>query len=459
VPLFSKIPVKFRVLLPVCAVVALSSCLGNSGDPAAPPPGVAPISGDGLVGINWESQFNVNYLAFGSTNPTLTTENFATIGFPIINAPPWSRAPAILCNAPNGLTYYFTVDARTGTAPGGPAAPVVTATGRPAGGAGTWKRGNPLGVKLNGVGYGAITSCLPSGLATGVFAAVGPAGTVFSSTDGINWTSRTPSNFGADLYSVVVHTTTLNNPPVAGLLFVAVGAGGAVLRSGDGINWTLGAAFNPSAPTLRSVSLASAGFVAVGDNGRIQTSPDGVTWTVQNSGTTVNLHAVTCVSTACVAVGDAGLVDLSFDGGGLWTQQTLGGGTAALRAVVYGNNDNNETANGVIGLGGSAPTSINTWVIVGDGGTAFQTTTLGTSTGTIVWNPVPIAGAADLVAVSYTTHFLAVDSAGNAFSSELAIANSWTPAVATGVTDPVSIVTNGSGYVLVGAGGENATAF
>ena len=238
-----------------------------------------------------------------------------------------------------------------------------------------------------------------------------------------------------------------------------MGAGGAVVRSADGINWSPGVGFNPSALTLRAVSLAGTTFVAVGDSGRIETSPDGLTWTVQNSGTTVNLHAVTCVSITCVAVGDAGVVDLSFNGGGNWVPQTLGGGTTALRAVAYGNNDNNETANGVIGLGGLTPTAINTWVVVGDGGTAFQTNTLGTSVATIAWNPVPISGAADLVAVSYTTHFLAVDSVGNAFSSQLAIANSWAPALTTGVFDPVSMVTNGVGYVLVGAGGENATAF
>jgi hypothetical protein len=451
--------VSFRFLLLVLAAAALPGCLGNSGSSQPPPTGVTPIVGDNVVGVTWAPLFGVSYLAFGSTSPALNTDNFATVGFPIVNASPWSRPPVVLCNATNGIAYYFTVNARTGTSPGGPGSPVVTTTGRSAGGLGSWKLGLPIGVNINSVGYGTITLCQANALPNGIFTAVGAAGAIFSSTDGQHWTSRTPPCCSTDLFGVVAFTANVLDPAAPGLLFVAVGAQGAVMRSGDGFNWVLGVAPNPSQPTLRAVSLATTTFVAVGDNGRIQTSNDGVTWTVQKSNTTVNFHGVTCVSITCVAVGDAGVVDLSFDGGGTWTPQTLGGGSVTLRAAAYGNNDNNQTTNGVIGLGGSAPTQINTWVIVGDAGVAYQTNTLSSSATINVWNPVPIAGAADLVTISYTTHFLAVDSIGNAFSSQLATANSWSQAVSTGVSAPLWMTTNAIGYVLVGAAGDNATAF
>jgi hypothetical protein len=458
VALFRKNPVAFRILLPILVALALSGCLGNTGDPQPPPTNVAPVAGDGVVGVTWAPVFNVSYLAFGSTNPALNTSNFANIGFPIVNASPWSRPPALLCNATNGITYYFTVDARTGSAPGGPGSPVVTAIGRSAGDAGSWKLGLPMGVGINGVGYGAITLCQPNALPNGVFVAVGPSGAVFSSTDGQQWTSRKPSCCSTDLYGVVAYTANVLNPAAPGLLFVAVGDQGEVLRSGDGINWILGVAPNGVEPTLRAVALAGTTFVAVGDNGRIQTSPDGLVWTVQASNEAVNFHGVTCVGSTCVAVGDAGVVEVSFNGGGTWAEQTVGGGIHNLRAVAYGNNDNNTplNGNGVIGVGGPAPTQINTWVIVGDAGTAYVTNALTSNANP--WNPVLIAGAGDLVTISYTTHFLAIDSSGNAFSSELGTID-WSHAAFTGVPDPVHITTNGIGYALVGASGDNSTAF
>lgn len=449
----------FRFLLPVLVAAALSACLGNSGSSQPPPTGVTAIVGDGVVGLTWAPVFNVSYLAFGSTSPNLNTDNFATIGFPLVNASPWSRPPALLCNATNGITYYFTVNARTGTAPGGPGSPVVSSTGRSAGGPGSWTLGLPMGVGINGIGYGTITLCQPNALPNGVFVAVGPSGAIFSSIDAQHWTSRKPPCCSTDLYGVVAYTANVLNPANPGLLFVAVGADGEVLRSADGFNWSQGVAPNTTQPTLRAIGLAGTTFVAVGDNGRIQTSPDGITWTVQQSNTTVNFHGITCVGTTCIAVGDAGVVDLTFNGGGTWTSQTLGGGVNNLRAVAYGNNDNNETANGVIGQGGSGPTQINTWVIVGDAGTAYQTNTLSSSATTNQWNPVPIKGAGNLVTISYTTHFLAIDATGNAFNSQLATADSWSAALPTGIADPVHMTTNGIGYALVGSGGDNVTAF
>ena len=390
---------KLRFLFPFFAAAELAGCLGNSGDPASPPGDAKAVVGDGIAGITWTPQPGIEYLAFGANNPNLTTQNWTDVGiagFAILNGGTKTVPPALLCNsfagsAPNGLSYYFTVNAHTGTAPGGPGSPTVKATPRSAGGAGTWSVGTATGVNINGAGYAVITTCLPAALPTGIYVAVGPTGAIFSSTNGHTWTSRTPAGYTTDLYGVAAYTASINVPTAPNLLFVAAGAGGAVIRSIDGVTWSSTVAASGSAPILRSIGVASGAFVAVGDGGRIQTSPDGVTWTTRTSNTTVNLHSVQCVGTACVAVGDAGVADLSFDSGVTWTVKTLGAG--ALRAVAYGNYDNNETSNNVIGVNGN--TAINTWVIVGDNGTVFESNNVGTTVSAITFNAVPVSGAAN----------------------------------------------------------------
>ncbi len=451
-----------RFLFPLIAATALAGCLGNTGDSESPPGDVKPVVGDGIAGITWTAQPGVEYLAFYSTNSNLTTLNFSDPGIagsPWLNAGTKTVPPALLCFAPNGLNYYFTVDAHTGTAPGGPGSPAVKATARSAGGAGTWSVGTPIGVNINGVGHAFITTCLPAALPTGIYAAVGPAGAIFSSTNGNAWTSRTPAGYTTDLYAVTAYTASINVPTAPNLLLVAVGAGGAVIRSTDGVTWTSSVAASASAPTLRSLGVANATFIAVGDSGRIQTSADGVTWTARTSNTTVNLHSVNCVGLTCVAVGDAGVADLSFDGGVTWTVSTLGGGASALRAVIYGNFDNNETGNGVVGVGGSSPTAINTWVVVGDNATVFESNNFSSTVSSITWHAVPVSGAANFVALSYTSQFVAIDSAGNAFTSQTATSGTWSAPIATGITNPVSITTNDHGFVVVGSSGDNTSSF
>jgi hypothetical protein len=455
--------VKLRFLVPFFAAVALAGCIGNSGDSAPPPNDITAVVGDGIAGITWRPQPDIVYLAFGSTNPDLTVQNWTDAGiagFAILNGGTKTVPPAVICNtnpgiAPNGLSYYFTVDAHTGSAPAGAGSRTVQATPRAAGGAGTWTLGTPIGVNINGVGYATITTCLPTGLPTGIYAAVGATGAIFTSTNGATWTSRTPPGYTTDLYSVATFTGSVNVPSAPNVQFVAVGAGGASIHSLDGVTWTSTVAASGSAPILRSVTLAGGTFVAVGDGGRIQTTADGVTWTAQTSNTTANLHSIYCLDTTCIAVGDAGVVDVSLDGGLTWTVKTLT--TGALRAVAYGNFDNNETGNGVVGVGNN--TSINTWVVVGDNGVAFETNNLTTTVSSVTWNAVSISGAANFVAISYTTQFVAIDSAGNAFASQTGTSGTWSAAVATRITDPISVATNSHGYVLVGTSGDNTSSF
>jgi hypothetical protein len=441
----------------LAAVALLAGCLSNTGDPQPAPSGVQAVVGDGIAGITWNTQPGVSYLAFGSNNSNLTTLNWLDPGiggFPMNNLGTSALPPTQLCSAINGADYYFTVDAFTGTSPGGPGSPVVKATPRSAGGGGNWTLGTPIGANVNAVTYAGITGCSSRGSPTGLFVAVGPAGAIYSSPDGKTWTARTPAGYTTDLYGVAAYTAATSTPAAPAFVFVAVGAGGATLTSTNGTTWTVGVATNASAPALRSVALAGQTFVAAGDGGRIQISLDGINWTVETSNTTVNLHAVQCsfvsISYACVAVGDAGVIDASVDGGATWTPLTVGGGAAALRAVAYGNFDNNLTAPGVVGVAGVI--NINTWIAVGDAGSVFVD-----STGN--WTAVPLAGAPNLAALGYTTQFVALDAAGNVYTSQTGATGTWSATAATGLATAAGITTNLHGYLAVGSAGDNATSF
>ncbi|MHB8523206.1 MAG: cell wall-binding protein, partial [Limisphaerales bacterium] len=94
----------------------------------------------------------------------------------------------------------------------------------------------------------------------GEFVAVGDAGTIVTSPNGVAWTSR---NSGT--------TNWLGSVAYGNGRFVAVG--NATLTSPDGIGWTS----RDFVSGVSSVTYGNGLFVAVGY--RIFTSPDGITWT------------------------------------------------------------------------------------------------------------------------------------------------------------------------------------
>lgn len=131
--------------------------------------------------------------------------------------------------------------------------------------------------------------------------AVGAAGTILRSDDGIAWTP---------LVSGVA--TELRGVAVRGDVAVAVGAGGAILRSTDGETWT-------SLPQVSTVNLNAvvAGpdrFVAVGDGGRLLVSPNGEHWYLADSKTNTNLTGVTYGNGTYVFSGANGALFVSPDG-------------------------------------------------------------------------------------------------------------------------------------------------
>lgn len=428
-----------QIAATLVALSVLVGC-GSNGDPADPPAaGLSAVAGDGIATVTWSDDTSVDYWLFVSTDPLLTTDNFATLtDIRVIRS---ARAPYFLCGYPDGRTLYLAMNGRRDGGPGGPGTPTISTTLRAAGSA--WTAGTLPVADFNGVGYAPITTCSATALPTGTFVAVGAGAALASSADGITFTARTPpAGFTTDLTAVAAFTASINVPTSPGIELVAVGAGGASIVSSDGVTWTVGTAFNAAAPTLHAVAVNVGTFIAVGDGGTAQNSLDGVAWTARTSNVTTALRGIGCSGDRCIAVGDAGGLTRTFDGGNAWTAQTITG-APALKAIAYGNFNNNV---------GASTVAINTWVAVGDGGTAIYSTDGGTT-----WTATTVAGAANFVTISYLTRFVAVDSAGNAFFS--VDGQTWTGPVATGLAGPRSVIGNGVGFVAVGTAGGTASSF
>jgi hypothetical protein len=146
--------------------------------------------------------------------------------------------------------------------------------------------------------------------------AVGAGGASVYSLDGNIWADGSAYN----ALSPALRSLTR----VAGTFF-AVGDAGTILSSTDGITWTSHISGTPN--NLNGVTHGSI-FVAVGDSGTILTSVDGNTWTTQTSVTlltTSHLRQVTSYGSIIVAVGDSGTILTSIDSGANWVLATLPG--------------------------------------------------------------------------------------------------------------------------------------
>jgi hypothetical protein len=130
----------------------------------------------------------------------------------------------------------------------------------------------------------------------GLAVAVGPQG-VMTSTDGTLWTWRGGPTGLTSLVWAGSATTS------AGQL-VAVGTGGVIYTSPDGIAWTSRESGLIHHESLYGVTWTGTHFVAVGEGGVILTSRNGITWSVRNSGVKEQLNAVAWSGEKLVAVGN-----------------------------------------------------------------------------------------------------------------------------------------------------------
>jgi hypothetical protein len=254
--------------------------------------------------------------------------------------------------------------------------------------------------------------------ADGRFVAVGLAGTILTSPDGVNWTGE-PSGTLASLDGVAF-----------GGKFVAVGFNSAtlvseILTSADGRSWSEVISPLLARVFLEAITYGSGKFVAVGTNGSILTSANGIAWTRSVSGTVAVLHAVAYGGGRFVAVGEGGVISTSPDGIS-WTYEDSGT-FGSLHGIAYG--------------GGR-------FVAVGP-------TAVVTSADGVHWKTATEMEMSGMYAVAYgEDQFVAVGERGAGFTS--ADGSAWVPgpsAVAgRGVTPLLSGVTYGAGQFMAVAG-------
>ena len=138
----------------------------------------------------------------------------------------------------------------------------------------------------------------------GRYVAVGAGGTIITSTDGITWqtiATATTRDLRAVTFGALISTT--GTTTVTSNQFVALGIAGTLLTSTDGLTWTLQ---QPISTQTINAAVYGGQFVAVGANGAILTSADGLAWQAKASGTTNELTSIARTSTGYIAVGAAG---------------------------------------------------------------------------------------------------------------------------------------------------------
>lgn len=104
----------------------------------------------------------------------------------------------------------------------------------------------------------------------GLFVACTGAGLIYTTPDGVTYTSRT-SPFGASPINRVIWVAALN-------LFVAVGGSGKIATSPDGITWTIRTTPNATS-TLNDIAYGNGILMVVGPATAVWISSDGITWT------------------------------------------------------------------------------------------------------------------------------------------------------------------------------------
>jgi hypothetical protein len=140
--------------------------------------------------------------------------------------------------------------------------------------------------------------------------AVGRNGTILTSPDGVDWTSRISGT-----------TNILNSVVWTGDRFVAIGfpetgqLALSVVTSIDGQNWTCDSVrVDTIGSGLYSLVWTGAQFAALRGNGEIVTSADAHNWTVRNSCTVKQLTSMVWTGRQLVAVGIKGTIISSPDG-------------------------------------------------------------------------------------------------------------------------------------------------
>lgn len=364
----------------VVIFICLSGC-NNQGAPAAAPTNVTVVPGDTTATVTWDIVPGVQYFAWWAPEASLSPEGCASI--PSCRAATYVTSPYVITGLTNGTTYSVTINGRTGGGVGGAGSPSKQVTPRLAGtgaSGATWTYGSSLGQNLYGVVYG-----------NNQYVATGANGALYSSADGISWSSQANRLPGSTTFNAITNFNTA---------FLVVGAGGAIWQSTDsGVTW-VGEPSGTSNELFAIAGNAADSFIAVGANGTIRTSNvGGTTWTQDavSPATSNTFYGLTYgVNGRYVAVGAGGIIYTSTDA--VTWQSVSSPVTTDLRSVVSGT----VLATGLV-----------TFVAVGNNGVVI------TSSDGLTWTQVTSLGSGtnQLKAVTFGNQFIAVDDGGNIYTS------------------------------------------
>lgn len=233
-----------------------------------------PMSG-ALPDLNAATYYNGTYLAAGAAGTMLLSTDAVT----------WTQQA---CNTSGNDLYALASNGGGGYVAVGQKGTIVT---------------SPDGKNWATVSSGTTNDLYAVTFGYPYWIAVGKGGTMLASTNGANWVPIT-TNTTQDLKGIAFGASV--NPTTAAVsnLFVAVGTAGALVTSSDGITWAV-AQINNGTNNLSAVTFGRQ-FIAVGNSGSLFTSTDGATWTVQTSNTTSNLAGIAHSVTNYSVVGKTG---------------------------------------------------------------------------------------------------------------------------------------------------------
>ena len=210
----------------------------------------------------------------------------------------------------------------------------------------------------------------------GKFVAVGMAGTIYISSDGIQWTKQVIYE-RSTLYSICF---------INGQFYIlATERGVHILISSDLENWTTIDIPNTNHITFRKIIYENNQFVIVGDSGEIGISSDGTNWNIITTYASTYFWSVCYGNGLFVAVGTDGGIYVSYNNGANWISVNSGT-TEALTGISYGN-----------GM----------FIAVGDNGCILS------SSDGINWNVLSTLTTSVILNVKYINHtFYAIGGAG-----------------------------------------------
>jgi hypothetical protein len=134
----------------------------------------------------------------------------------------------------------------------------------------------------------------------GLFVSAGNGGTIYTSTDGITWTSRTSGT-----------ASVIRSIDYGGGLYLYGGTGGVVGSSTDAITWTVRT--SGTASNIQSVAYGGGIYLYTGTGGVLSTSTDTITWNARTSGTTSTNNTIIFLNSLYL-YGGQNIIGTSTDG-------------------------------------------------------------------------------------------------------------------------------------------------